>query len=80
MDIRRGLLTGVWQNFTDVVASRGASVLDDTSNEVPVARFLKRPKKPTRGRRWGPSNGRRCSTTAPGSAFSSRACQQQRPH
>jgi hypothetical protein len=49
MDIRRGLLTGLWQNITDVVASRDASVLDETGSEVPASRFLKRVKEAEEG-------------------------------
>ena len=45
LDLRKGLLSGAWHSLIDMVASRDASVLDESGAEVTAARFLKQAKE-----------------------------------
>jgi len=45
IDLRRGMLTGPWMNFTDLVASRDITILDETGAGVLAAAFLRRTKE-----------------------------------
>ena len=41
LDLRRGLLSGLWHNVADLVETRDAMVEDASGTEVPAAQFLR---------------------------------------